>query len=317
MNAESILTNFASGLEKSRAAHAYLVNGPVRRGSMPVAERMAEMVLCSNGQKGCGTCESCRKVANRSHPDLVWIEPKMKSRRISIAEIRALQDVVYHTAYMGDWKVCVVAGADRMGREAANAVLKSLEEPPPNTMFILLAENPQYLLPTIISRCQRFDLSCEARPGDYHWYEELVAGLACAGSGTIDRMSSAYKLVGLLKEIKSGIEAALQEEDDYTDDMDEKVFDARVSARYREERTAVLRMLVLWYRDILLLAAGGQDGDLYHTDYVERIRAASLGLSVRAATANIEIIEDMAALLERNLGEDAVFLDGFARLVEA
>ena len=65
---------------------------------------------------------------------------------------------------MGSWKVCVVAGADRMTREAANALLKSLEEPPQNSMFILLAENVQFLLPTIISRCHRFDLTQQADP---------------------------------------------------------------------------------------------------------------------------------------------------------
>ncbi len=317
MNRESILENFSSSIERGRTAHAYLVSGPVRRGCGPLAVEMAQKVLCLKDQSGCGECAGCLKVAGRSHPDMVWIEPRMKSRRISVEDVRALQELIYQTAYMGSWKVCVVSGADRMTREAANALLKSLEEPPARSMFMLLAENVQYLLPTIISRCQRFDLTQESSKEDYEWYGELVDILASVGSGVVNRMDVSYRLAGLLKGIKSGIEAAEQEEDDFSEDMEDKVFDARVSSRYREERTAVMKMIVLWYRDILLLSSGGTEPQLFHGSCAARLRELSEGLSVRSASANIDLVEEMAARFERNMGEDAVLLDGFSRLVGA
>lgn len=317
MNAEAILANFDSSIEKQRTAHAYLITGPLRGGTMLVAQDMARRILCEKDQQGCGKCASCRKVDGRSHPDYIWIEPRMKSRQISIAEIRELQSMVHQTSYMGAWKVCVVAGADRMAAPAANALLKSLEEPPPRCIFILLAENPQYLLPTIISRCHRLELTTQIDPSAYEWYGKLMDILQKSASGTVARMAVSYGLVALLKDIKSGIEAMLQEEDDYSEDVDEKVMDARIMARYREERSAVMRMVLLWYRDILVLVSGADDDSVYHREYIEALMRSSAGLSVRSATANIEIVEEMAQLLERHLGEDAVFLDGFSRLVEA
>lgn len=317
MNAAAILSNFAAGIERGRTAHAYLINGPVRGGSMSVAKQMAQRILCEKDQQGCGVCSCCIKVDSRSHPDLIWVEPRMKSRQISIAEIRELQGMVHQTAYMGAWKVCVIAGADRMAAPAANALLKSLEEPPQQCIFILLAENPQYLLPTIISRCQRFDLSTQADPSVYEWYPELIDILCDAGGSTLARMSKSYRLVALLKEIKGGIEEAVREDDDHSDEIDDKVLDARISARYREERSALMRMLLLWYRDILVLASGAEESAVYHAGSISELRKTSAGLSVRAATANIDIVEEMGQLLERHLGEDAVFLDGFSRLVEA
>ena len=317
MNAEAILANFTSSIEKQRTAHAYLINGPVRGGSMSVAQEMAKKILCEHDQEGCGKCVSCGKVDGRSHPDFIWIEPRMKSRQISIAEIRELQHMVHQTAYMGEWKVCVIAGADRMAAPAANALLKSLEEPPAKCMFILLAENPQYLLPTIISRCHRLELSTQIDPSAYEWYGQLMDILGASSSGTVARMATSYGLVALLKDMKGGIEVMVQEEDDFSEDIEDKVLDARIMARYREERAAVMRMLLLWYRDILVLVSGAGDDAVYHSEHLESLKRVSAGLSVREATANIEIVEEMAQLLERHLGEDSVFLDGFARLVEA
>lgn len=315
MNAEAILANFASGVAKGRSAHAYLVNGPVRGGSADLTERMVQNLLCERGGNGCGECKACLKVSERTHPDMVWIEPRMKSRRISVEEVRDIQSLVYQTSYMGDWKVCVIAGADRMTREAANALLKSLEEPPDKSMFILLAENPQYLLPTIISRCQRFDLSVQTGPEGYEWYDELAGILMNSCKGTIGRMVISSGLLALLKRLKKEIQEAEESAPD-AGEVDEKVMDARVSARYREERSAVLRVILLWYRDILLCAAGGED-NLYHKRYAGHLSSASRGLSLASATANISVIESMADLVEKNLGEEMVFMDGFMRLVEA
>lgn len=314
MNAEGILANFSAGAAKGRSAHAYLVNGPVRGGSADLAERMVQALLCEKG-RGCRECRACLKVPERSHPDLVWIEPRMKSRRISVDEVREIQSLIYQTSYMGAWKVCVIAGADRMTREAANALLKSLEEPPDKSMFILLAENPQYLLPTIVSRCQRFDLSVQTGPEAYEWYGELADILMNSGRGTIGRMVLSSGLLALLKRLKKDIEEAEESAGD-ADDVDDKVMDARVSARYREERTAVMRAVLLWYRDILLCTAG-EVTHLYHKGYAQHLEAVSRGLSTESATANISIIESMADLIEKNLGEEMVFLDGFMKLAEA
>lgn len=317
MNADDIISNFSAGFDSGRAAHAYIIYGSLRKGSICLAEKIVQKILCDKNSSGCGACSSCRKCLSHSHPDLVWIEPRMKSRRISVDDIRALQDLVYQTSYMGSWKACVIAGADRMSREASNALLKSLEEPPQKSMFILLAETPQQLLPTIVSRCQRFELSGDMLPSDFEWYPRLVGILSGVGAGVFGKVGAAMGLAALLKDIKGTVEAAVENENEGADDLDEKVLEARISARYREERSAVMRMVVLWYRDIMLLSSGAGEEAVYHAAHVGLLRGASSGMKVRAAVANVETVEEMAMLLERNLGEDVVCLDGFVKITEA
>ena len=85
---------------------------------------------------------------------MLWIEPESKSRRILIAQVRDIQHRIYKTAFAGGWKACVLVGADRMGMEAANAFLKTLEEPPSTVTIVLLTNDYDAVLPTIASRCQ-------------------------------------------------------------------------------------------------------------------------------------------------------------------
>lgn len=100
------------------------------------------------------------KIAAHNHPDVAYLEPSGKSRTIMVKPMRErIVEPMGSTSYSGGWKVGVVAGADRMQPAAANAFLKSLEEPTPHTLYLLLTDRPDAILPTIVSRCQRIDLA--------------------------------------------------------------------------------------------------------------------------------------------------------------
>ena len=136
-----------------RFAQGYTVAGPAQTLGADLAVRILQVLFCDSGD-GCGHCVNCVKVAGRTHSDVLWIEPQKRSRIISIDQVRKLQARMAQTSLEGRWKCAVMVGADRLGPEASNAFLKTLEEPTSNTVFFLLSDNPQLMLTTIRSRCQ-------------------------------------------------------------------------------------------------------------------------------------------------------------------
>ncbi len=139
-------------LENQRVAHAYLFEGPEGIGKRLVALALARALLCQTGQ-GCGDCAPCRKVDHNNHPDIHFLDAD--GTAIKIDQVRALQQQLSLRALEGRYKICLIDGAEQFNPAAANALLKTLEEPQPNTVIILLSSHPEKLLTTIKSRCQR------------------------------------------------------------------------------------------------------------------------------------------------------------------
>lgn len=142
------------------------------------------------------------------HPDISWLEPEGRSRTIKVDSMREKIVVPMETSsYSGGWKVGIIAGADRMQLAAANAFLKSLEEPPPRTLFLLLTDRPDALLPTIISRCQRIDLPLPTGLLKGEAAKTLREIFAAQGLAQVfPRLMAAKSLAALLASLKEDAE---------------------------------------------------------------------------------------------------------------
>lgn len=143
--------------ESNRVGNAYLFHGGEGSGKKTLAKNFAKAVNCAEkeeGKKPCGSCSSCRKFDSGNHPNFDWIRPDGAS--IKIKQIQQIVGEVAKKPYDSGYKVVVLEHAEKMTIDAQNAFLKTLEEPPPYTVFILLAENPKALLVTVVSRCQSF-----------------------------------------------------------------------------------------------------------------------------------------------------------------
>ena len=155
-----------SALRSGRIAHAYLFVGPSGVGRLAAGRAFAQALLCSRGgEDACGICGPCRKVAAGAHPDLRIITPGRidaggEHRAVIIDQVRDLKHDAQYQPYEGKWKIFILEDAEQMRAEAANGLLKVLEEPPAGIVIILLAESTEALLPTLVSRCQlvRFSL---------------------------------------------------------------------------------------------------------------------------------------------------------------
>lgn len=140
---------------RTQHAHAYLLHGPQGIGKRALAERLMALLLCQRpaGLEACGQCKSCLLLAAGSHPDNYVLQPEEADKPIKVDQVRDLVSFVVQTAQLGGRKVVLIEPVEAMNINAANALLKSLEEPSGNTILLLVSHQPSRLLPTIKSRC--------------------------------------------------------------------------------------------------------------------------------------------------------------------
>ncbi|TXH63076.1 MAG: DNA polymerase III subunit delta' [Tolumonas sp.] len=146
----------------NRIPHAFLLVGPSGMGKAALAAEWASLFLCEQPQQesACGVCHSCQLLRQHSHPD--WhLYGADDTKSIGVDTIRQLSAQLVHSPQQGKGKVAVISQAERMTEAAENALLKTLEEPPGNSLLILLAESAMKLLPTITSRCQVWSLHAD------------------------------------------------------------------------------------------------------------------------------------------------------------
>ena len=155
---DKILALLKRSLKERNIAHAYLFVGPHHVGKRTLALNLAQALNCDDlEQPPCGQCRSCLRIAAGKHADVIFSGLDSKTE-IGIDDMRELQRAANLPPYEGKSKVLIIDDAEYMSSEAANSLLKTLEEPPPSITWLLLASEERRLLPTIISRCQRLEL---------------------------------------------------------------------------------------------------------------------------------------------------------------
>ncbi len=167
--------NLISRIAQSNLPHALLLTGRRGTGKQHFAQQLAERLLCSSEQvetvelKPCGECKGCRLMAAKTHPDLKNVFPPEDKQIISVDQIRELTHHLSLTALCGGYQVVLISPADGMNVNAANSLLKTLEEPPANTMLLLISDRPSTLPATIRSRCQVVNFERPAHHSALAW----------------------------------------------------------------------------------------------------------------------------------------------------
>ncbi len=299
------------GIEKSWAngqlAHAYLLQGAPHGAALRFAECLLNLIFDNHPQ-----------VQTRAHPDTLWLEPESKSRQIKISQIRPTktdrrENIVERfstTSFSGGWKAAIILCADRMTDQAANALLKTLEEPPSKSILLLITNEPQSLLPTITSRCQRIVLTDEDEEVSNHWKEPLLDILRDLPPRSAPEAGlAAARLAAILKELYKLFEGEESESipEDLTAKETKDLLAARTTARVIEARTDMLRTILLWQRDILFDVLE-QDASALHFPEEKESLERQARLCTRAeALRRMAAVEEMGRQLDRNLPAELVF----------
>jgi len=304
-----------SSLKRGQLCHAYLFVGPPRVGKMTLALDLAQALNCAAEAPPCAECPACRRIAAGKHADVRVIglnsnhngaEGRPKAE-IGIDEIKELRNAAFLPPYEGKHKVFIIDGAEQLSSEAANCLLKTLEEPPPQVLLILLATKERFLLPTIVSRCQRLELHPLSRKavaealaeqrGTDAQKAKLVASLsggclgwALAAEGD-DRLLAqrSQKIAELLQVAAAGYEERF-------------AYAAQLATRFGHDRPSALDALKLWlswWHDLLLVKTGCGDW-ITNVDQEAVLLHQAAGYKLAQIKGAIDSLQAAGEQLERN-----------------
>lgn len=171
---ESAVAQLRVAWGAQRFPHALLIAGADGLGKRELAAWLSCAVLCERSQDAlrcCGECASCKLIGAGSHPDLLWVSPEEDKQQISVDQIRSACERLSKTSYRQGYKIAIVSPAHQMTVNAANSLLKTLEEPTPQSLLILLTSQPSVLPPTVRSRCQQIALQRPAAQQALEWLQ--------------------------------------------------------------------------------------------------------------------------------------------------
>jgi DNA polymerase-3 subunit delta' len=254
---ETALEYLRRAYKQNRLGHAYLITGPPSSGKQALAAELASLV---NGTLA-------QDVFTARAREIFVARPESKSRRIVTAQIRSLERALQMRATNGRCKVAIIPDADRLQSEAANAFLKTLEEPPKDSLLLLLSAVPEVLPETILSRCIAIALASDGPVRAKAEEEKLVKLLQQAGRQTTWSVQSAYRLAQefqhLLRVIREKVkfetdEAFKREQNRYKEATDgawleerEEYYKALTESLYLQRRAALVETLFAWWTDVL------------------------------------------------------------------
>ncbi len=288
-------------LENGRLAHAYLFSGPDGIGKRLMALALARAVVCHE-QRGCGNCQACRKIDHQNHPDLHVLEPDGSS--IKIEQVRAFQKDLNLKPLEASHKICLIEEADSMTVGAANALLKTLEEPRGDTLLILLTAHPNRLLETIRSRCQllpftrhpnsRIQAQLEKQlnidPTESHILAALSEGSFKKAFGK-DRQLYLEERRKLLKTLTGLTTGSILPILDFAEQI----------AADKSVLPDILEIFQAFYRDVMMMLQGRGDDDLVNLDLKEKIRRVANRENLTSILAKLDALIEVRRQLDRNV----------------
>lgn len=320
-----IVKALKGSLERWEIGHAYLFSGPPGSGKKTIATLFAQALNCTGkNNPPCGECLSCRKTKNGSHPDLFCLVPGGPS--LKIEQIREIKESLYYFPVEGRKKICLIYEADRLTLPAANSLLKILEEPPEDLVFILLSSRPWSLPPTVLSRCFHFSLKpLEEREIELilskHLAllpEEKKIIVALAGGNPGKALDLATR--GEWKEV---LFQSLELLEQVETSLPENIFSLGERLSNRDDLEKILEMLLIIFRDRLILKLGLlsekmliMDPEIIKNNYrKERAGGFSFGrreeskyFLEKICRVLLEIQEELQGNVNRRLALETLFL---------
>jgi DNA polymerase-3 subunit delta' len=303
-------------IKTGQLSHAYLFVGPPHVGKFTLALGLAQAVNCLASNVPCGQCTPCRRIAGGKHSDayVIGVLSGEGKKEISIDQVKDMQSAASLPPYEGRHKVFIFDGAEFLSQEAANRLLKTLEEPSPQVLIILLTSRESEVLPTVVSRCQRVELRPlpttlvkETLSERYSIDDQRAELLARVSGGCLG-----WALLGLQDEalleargrrlatLANLRQATIMQRFAYAAEL------ATQSSKRREEVKETLDLWLRWWHDLLLIR-GDNSGAITNIDYQETLLQQARDLSSRQILDFIHRVQEASQALEQNANPRLVF----------
>lgn len=290
-------------LQNNRLAHAYLFTGPKGAGKKQMALHLAKSLFCQEREAdACGACLACRRIGAGNHPDVRLLSPDGAS--IKIDQIRDLQKEMAMRAVESRHKVYIIEHVEKMTTQAANSLLKSLEEPPAGVLAVLLTEQSHAILPTILSRCQIVPFS--PLSADEIAKQLRAAGVAAGIARTASHITTNMEEALLLSQSESfaqlkNLVIQLVQECKQTNSSALLTIHEMLqkSDKLKEELPLFLDLLILWLRDILYVQVG-RHAHLINSDQQDVLQGQALVWTKAELLRGIDLVMETKYRIERN-----------------
>ena len=286
---DKILSSLDYSLKTNAIAHAYLLVGPGHVGKGTLAINLAQALNCDNPGPPCGQCRSCQRILEGKHADVTPVGLDSRTE-IGIDNIRGLQHLANLSPYEGKCKVFIIDGAEYLSTEAANSLLKILEEPPQRVVWLLLAAEEERLLPTIISRCQRLELKPvpservqETLVNSYNVDADKAKLLSQLCHGCFGWALSALANDAILEQRAQRMATLFSLLTPTGRSLGQRfAYAQELASQFGQNRRAgaeIIEIWLDWWRDLMLIKSGCQ-GFIINVDYEKALEEQAGGLSL-------------------------------------
>lgn len=315
---EHIVNHFKNAIKADKLSHAYIISGGKGSGKKTLAAAFAMAVQCGRPEP-CGTCRSCRQSLSGNHPDIKWITYEKSS--IGVDEIREqINNDIIIRPYSGRHKIYIVPDADKMTVQAQNALLKTIEEPPEYAIIILLTDNADILLQTILSRC--IVLKTKPVPDDtikqlimrkYSVPDYSAATVAAFAGGNV---GAAVRLVSSedFNDMKNAVVGSLRDID--TVDIAELISHVKTASEYKKNSEEYFTLVRIWFRDVMVFKSTGDADRLTFREEYNNIRRQADKFSYNGLKRAAEAVDKAINRISANVNFENVIELMFLSIIE-
>lgn len=306
---EDVIGHMQNAIRMNKISHAYILGGEKGSGKKMLATAFAMTLQCrEHGIEPCYACPSCRKAQSGNHPDIIYVRHD-KPAVVSVDDVRTqLVGDVAIRPYESPYKIYIVDDASRMTPQAQNAILKTIEEPPSYAVILLLAENPDALLPTITSRCVTLRLKPveEGRVREYlmnrlhvpDYQAEIEASFARGNIGRAKRIAQSPEFMDMVESAVRLMKKSTRM------DIAEMTEAVRVMSADKQSIYDILEIFTLWFHDVLLFKATKEVDPLIFKEEINAVKERANTSSYEGLQKIIDAIATAGDRLRANVNFD-------------
>lgn len=303
---EQIKEHLQNAISMNKVSHAYIFNGPDKSGKMSLAKSFAMALQCEQqSTEGCMKCHSCKQALSGNQPDIIYLTHE-KPNTISVDDIRKqINSDIQIKPYASPYKIYIIDEAEKMNQQAQNALLKTIEEPPAYVVILLLTNNADTFLPTILSRCIILNLKMvpsdiirnylmeEYQVPDYK--ADVCAAFSQGNVGKAIQLASSEDF----NEIKNSALQLLKRIKDI--ELYEMIEAIKQISKYKLEINDYFDLMLIWYRDVLLYKATSDANSLIFRDEVHNIKKQASKSSYEGLESIIKALDKVKIRLNANV----------------